>query len=66
MEMTTNPELDLKVLEVHNADYVMKSAETVKRICAFLELDCPVQACKGMANTSVSKTCLYHSKLLQR
>ena len=59
LQMITDPELDLKVLEVHNGDYVMKPVETVKRICAFLEVDCPegyVQACKEMAHTSVSKT----------
>ena len=49
LDMIIDPELDLKVLEVHNADYVKKPAETVKRICASLEVDCPegyVQACK--------------------
>ena len=59
LNMTMDPELDLKVLEVHNADYVKKPAETVKRICAFLEVDCPegyVQACQEKAYTSVSKT----------
>ena len=59
LDMIMDPELDLKVLEVHNADYVRKPAETVKRICAFLEVDCPegyVQACKEKAYTRVSKT----------
>lgn len=59
LDMIMDPELDLKVLEVHNADFVKKPAETVKRICAFLEVDCPegyVQACKEKAYIHVSKT----------
>ena len=59
LDMIMDPELDLKVLEVHNADYVKKPAETVKRICASLEVDCPegyVQECREKAYTRVSKT----------
>ena len=41
MSMKNDAELSLKILDIHNADYVKTPVETVKKICEFLEVDCP-------------------------
>ena len=59
MSMKNDAELSLKILDIHNADYVKTPVETVKKICEFLEVDCPegyLQACKEKAYSSTSKT----------
>lgn len=59
INMKKDAELNLKVLDIHNADYVKKPVETVKRICAFLKVDCfegYLQACNQKAYSSTSKT----------
>ena len=47
------------VLDVHNSDLVMQPKRTLKRICAFLQLKCPVdyvEACADKTFKSLSKT----------
>ena len=59
MNMKKDAELNWKVLDIHNADFVKEPVKTVKRICAFLKVDCPegyLQACKQKAYSSSSKT----------
>ena len=54
-----NDELNLKILDIHNADFVKRPIETVMKICKFLEVDCPegyLQACKEKAYASPSKS----------
>lgn len=58
MNMKKDAELNWKVLDIHNADFVKEPVKTVKRICAFLKVDCPegyLQACKQKAYSSSSK-----------
>ena len=59
MKMKNDTGLNLKILDIHNADFVKRPVETVRNICEFFEVDCPegyLQACKEKAYSAVSKT----------
>ena len=59
MRMKNDAELNLNVLDIHNADYVKFPVETVRKVCEFFEVDCPegyLQACKEKAYSSTRKT----------
>ena len=51
--------LNLTVIEIHYADFIKDSRKTIRNICKFLDLECPVdyvQACHEKAYTSNSRS----------
>ena len=53
------PALNLTTLEIHNADFVKNPKGTLKKVCKFLDLKCPMdylQACSDKTYKAVSRT----------
>ena len=58
-ELTVQVKLFKDVLEIHNADFILKTEETLKRLCQFLDLDCSqkfLELCRSVVYNKPNKS----------
>ena len=51
--------LNLTVFEIHHANFIKDPETTIRSICKFLDIECPidyVQACHDKTHTSISRS----------